>query len=185
MKPVILYRGMNEEEYKCWIQSPEILYNVSWWTTDLLEAQLFADFAVAKFEIFLDKKKKVSFKTNVRGNDEVYRGWGKSDERYSISKDYIFHHILKQDFLLGEEILPSSYLSEEDLKVLGEVHGEFHVTFHKYSKKEKRKIAKKWHQVDKETAIEFSETHPVMKLVISSIQDKNEIDLQILDLVDD
>ena len=119
---VTVYRGMNETEYNLRNakSSKDSLYNISWWSEDLLTAQLYATYAVAKCVINVDSIQQVNFQSGARGNLESYKGFGINElKAYSISKDYFEKNKISLEFLVGKEIVPSFIdLNESSLNSL-------------------------------------------------------------------
>lgn len=58
---ITLYRGMNEKEYELWNNSPHQLNNVSWWSSNITTAKMYAHFAIAKCIVNLEEEHKKPF----------------------------------------------------------------------------------------------------------------------------
>lgn len=59
---LVLYRGMDLEEYNSFIKG-ELKNQVSWWSNELLTSQLFSRGFILKIKIKLDKKDEISYIT--------------------------------------------------------------------------------------------------------------------------
>lgn len=132
MKAVI-YRGMNETEYNIRKNGDtKDLYNMSWWSGDLLTAQLFATYAVLKCTINLNPTQQVDFKSGARGNLDTYEGFGVNELNvYSISKKCLEENVIDFEFLLGEKLIPKPIEVNNGLESLEESINVFEHYFDK------------------------------------------------------
>ena len=146
---VVLYRGMNETEYN--IRKNEdtrSLYNMSWWSEDLLTAQLYATHAVLKCTINLDPTQQVNFKSGAHGNLDTYKGFGVNDLNvYSISKKYFEENVINSEFLLKEKLIPKSIEMDYNTEELEE---EVYVFVHSFDKNKGVKLSLASETVNKE-----------------------------------
>lgn len=140
-KTVTLYRGINDKEFSLWKNKNfELLNNLSWWTLDLKIAQVFSTCAILKIEVNLDRNLEVDFMNGAQGQSPDYKGYGvnKNNENlYSFGKDYLFEHLVNIEILEGKDILPTEYMTKEEVLTL---EGSHYVVLHEFNSIKNQKV---------------------------------------------